>query len=80
VWAHNEAHNYQRENETKAVNDYQYDHQATPDAHNHEKQSHLPICHRVCSTMNSIFQFQLSGHGLIAGWRKAHLFTNREHN
>jgi len=32
------AHNYQRENETKAVNDYQYDHQAMPDTHNHEKQ------------------------------------------
>jgi hypothetical protein len=31
-----EAHNYQRENETKALNDYQYDHQMTPDAHNHD--------------------------------------------
>jgi hypothetical protein len=33
-----EAHNSQRENGTKAVSDYQYDHQLTPDAHNHEKQ------------------------------------------
>jgi len=33
-----EAHNYQGENETKAVSDYQYDHQPTPDTHNHEKQ------------------------------------------
>ena len=32
------AHNYQRENETKAVNDDQHGHQPMRDAHNHEKQ------------------------------------------